>query len=79
MLSRDWHWFHALDHYLSFFRVTGEQTPTLEFDLEPRFWNRQRQPGLDLLRALAIIVVIYHAGSWVFRCPLACIGGVGSV
>src|SRR3954469_22026159 len=31
--------------------------------IDPRFQNRQRQPGLDLLRALAIVVVvIYHAG-----------------
>src|SRR5437763_17100090 len=31
--------------------------------LDPRFEFRERQPGLDLLRALAIIVVvIYHAG-----------------
>ena len=31
--------------------------------LDPRFQDRERQPGLDLLRALAIIVVvIYHAG-----------------
>jgi peptidoglycan/LPS O-acetylase OafA/YrhL len=37
------------------------QSPALEID--PRFTDRTRQPGLDLLRALAVIVVIiYHAG-----------------
>lgn len=31
--------------------------------VDPRFQDRERQPGLDLLRALAIVVVvIYHAG-----------------
>jgi peptidoglycan/LPS O-acetylase OafA/YrhL len=31
--------------------------------VDPRFTDRERQPGLDLLRALAIIVVVvYHAG-----------------
>ncbi|HEY4284885.1 MAG TPA: acyltransferase, partial [Chthoniobacterales bacterium] len=38
--------------------------------LDPRFTNRARQPGLDLLRALAvIIVVIYHAGIMGFPLP----------
>ncbi len=38
--------------------------------LDPRFVLRERQPGLDLLRAIAIIiVVIYHAGIFGFALP----------
>ena len=38
--------------------------------LDPRFTLRERQPGLDLLRALAIVfVVIYHAGIFGFALP----------
>jgi peptidoglycan/LPS O-acetylase OafA/YrhL len=38
--------------------------------IDPRFTDRERQPGLDLLRALAIIVVvIYHAGIMGFPLP----------
>jgi peptidoglycan/LPS O-acetylase OafA/YrhL len=38
--------------------------------IDPRFQDRERQPGLDLLRALAIIiVVIYHAGIMGFPLP----------
>jgi peptidoglycan/LPS O-acetylase OafA/YrhL len=38
--------------------------------VDPRFRNRERQPGLDLLRALAIIVVvIYHAALFGFKLP----------
>src|SRR3982751_4535471 len=38
--------------------------------IDPRFHNRERQPGLNLLRALAIvIVVIYHAGIMGFVLP----------
>ncbi|PYJ28149.1 MAG: acyltransferase [Verrucomicrobia bacterium] len=38
--------------------------------VDPRFDGRERQPGLDLLRALAIIlVVIYHAGIMGFPLP----------
>jgi peptidoglycan/LPS O-acetylase OafA/YrhL len=38
--------------------------------IDPRFRNRKRQPGLDLLRALAIIVVvIYHAALFGFKLP----------
>jgi len=55
---------------LLLFRVTSEQTPTLQVNLDPRFQDRQRQPSLDLLRVLAIIiVVIYHAGIMGFPLP----------
>ena len=38
--------------------------------VDPRFQDRERQPGLDLLRACAIIVVvIYHAGIMGFPTP----------
>ena len=38
--------------------------------IDPRFQDRERQPGLDLLRSLAIIVVvIYHAGIMGFPLP----------
>jgi peptidoglycan/LPS O-acetylase OafA/YrhL len=38
-----------------------------ERTIDPRFASRERQPGLDLLRALAIIVVvIYHTGIFGF-------------
>lgn len=37
---------------------------------DPRFVTRDRQPGLDLLRALAIVVVaFYHAGIFGFTLP----------
>src|SRR5690349_5960524 len=43
--------------------MSGETTEISQGNLDPRFQDRERQPGLDLLRALAIIlVVIYHAG-----------------
>src|ERR1044071_10152047 len=41
-----------------------------ESAIDPRFTGRERQPGLDLLRALAIIVVvIYHAALFGFKLP----------
>ena len=48
----------------------SETTPLLRLAVDPRFQDRERQPGLDLLRALAIIiVVIYHAALFGFKMP----------
>src|SRR5207302_2647956 len=48
----------------------GELEMPLRLAVDPRFQNRERQPGLDLLRALAIIVVvIYHAALFGFKLP----------
>jgi peptidoglycan/LPS O-acetylase OafA/YrhL len=42
----------------------------LRLGVDPRFQDRERQPGLDLLRALAIVVVvIYHAALFGFKLP----------
>ena len=50
--------------------MRSEATASVQVNLDPRFQDRQRQPGLDLLRALAIIVVvIYHAGIMGFPLP----------
>ena len=41
-----------------------------ETAIDPRFSDRERQPGLDLLRALAIIVVVInHAALFGFKLP----------
>src|SRR5438034_11702184 len=48
----------------------GELEMPLRLAVDPRFQDRERQPGLDLLRALAIIVVvIYHAALFGFKLP----------
>jgi len=48
----------------------SETTTPLRLGVDPRFQDRERQPGLDLLRALAIIVVvIYHAALFGFKLP----------
>jgi len=45
-------------------------TQTAVEQIDPRFQHRSRQPGLDLLRALAIVVVvIYHTGIFGFALP----------
>ena len=50
--------------------MTTEPPAPQQGHVDPRFEGRQRQPGLDLLRALAIIVVvIYHAGIMGFPLP----------
>src|SRR5438132_6576329 len=49
--------------------MSDAATP-LPLAIDPRFRNRERQPGIALLRALAIIVVvIYHAALFGFKLP----------
>ncbi len=48
--------------------------------IDPRFAHRSRQPGLDLFRAVAIIiVVIYHTGIFGFALPNVSIASDGLV
>lgn len=48
----------------------SETTTPLRLGVDPRFTGRERQPGLDLLRAFAIlVVVIYHAALFGFKLP----------
>src|SRR5213596_1889708 len=50
--------------------AVSETTTPLRLGVDPRFTDRERQPGLDLLRAFAImVVVIYHAALFGFKLP----------
>src|SRR5437016_13433551 len=49
---------------------TSDTTTSLRLEVDPRFQDRERQASLDLLRALAIVVVvIYHAALFGFKLP----------
>jgi len=50
--------------------VTEAKVRRAAEQIDPRFEHRNRQPGLDLLRAIAIVVVvIYHTGIYGFALP----------
>jgi peptidoglycan/LPS O-acetylase OafA/YrhL len=49
---------------------SGSAKASATLAIDPRLTTRNRQPGLDLLRAIAImIVVVYHAGLFGFVLP----------
>jgi peptidoglycan/LPS O-acetylase OafA/YrhL len=51
-------------------RSLRSKTRHEDLAIDPRFQGRERQPGLDLLRALAIVVVVvYHAALFGFKLP----------
>ncbi|MFN2476219.1 MAG: acyltransferase family protein [Chthoniobacterales bacterium] len=51
-------------------RLTSHSVESSAVALDPRFAARARQPGLDLLRAVAILLVLfYHAGLFGFALP----------
>lgn len=50
--------------------ATGKTDVQRPDAIDPRFQDRSRQPGLDLLRALAIVIVVFfHAGIFGFALP----------
>src|SRR5437773_11907305 len=60
----------GLQHFHRDLYLVSETKLPAAVTFDPRFEFRERQPGLDLLRALAIIVVvIYHAGIMGFPLP----------
>ncbi|MEY2579928.1 MAG: hypothetical protein QOI49_2752 [Verrucomicrobiota bacterium] len=54
----------------NFVSLNSHLRPPTSGSVDPRFATRARQPGLDLLRAFAIVIVlIYHAGIMGFPLP----------